>query len=220
MPLFPQKITIEKTLFKEVISEKLYFNDDFTQFSPFQLEGFMNWTQMIEKLYPKYTFNKDKMILERQEPHNITYAYFMEIMLSKVGDPAFKDRIAYFEELLTTDGTLFLTPDVESDRERHPYILTAGLARMGNNFTRKLFEQSSGLASGSIVPIWILLNTAMVVLGFKGEDRMDDSCWLLKNSYPVWLPVGKPNKANSAVVSIRDPIAQYKSLIQFTCTQT
>jgi len=81
-----------------------------------------------------------KMIIERNEPHDITYSYWREIMLSKVGDAAFKDKIAHFEEFAGSDGTIFLQPDKDTTRERHPYIMTGGLARMGNNFTRKLFE--------------------------------------------------------------------------------
>mmetsp|Transcript_15460 Transcript_15460/g.11249 ORF Transcript_15460/g.11249 Transcript_15460/m.11249 type:complete len:163 (+) Transcript_15460:320-808(+) len=161
---------------------------------------------MMARIYPNYVFNNEKMIIERKEPHGVTYNYFREVMLSKLGDPAFKNKVAYFEEIYASDGPFFLQPDAETDRDRHPYVLMTGLARMGSNFTRRLIEEASGLATGSIVPIWTLLNTAMVILGFKGEDRMDDSCWLLKSSYPVWLPVNKPNCANAAAVLTRDPI--------------
>jgi len=47
-------------------------------------------------------------------------------MLSKVGDGAFKEKIAHFEDLLASDGSLLLTPDKDTNRERHPHILAAG----------------------------------------------------------------------------------------------
>jgi len=107
---------------------------------------------MMQKSYPCYYYTNDTGVINRLEPHGITFAYFQDIMLSKVGDEEFKDRIADFEKLLANDGTIFLTPEIPSTRNNNPYVLITGLARSGNNYTRRLFEQVSGLASGSIIP--------------------------------------------------------------------
>jgi len=40
----------------------------------------------MQTYYPNYELNWETKRFERKEPHDITFAYFKDIMLSKAGD--------------------------------------------------------------------------------------------------------------------------------------
>ena len=76
----------------------------------------------------------------------LNYDEVKNLLLSKPGENV--DKIKEFEELLAkNNGSLLLDGKVEAPKA----FFTSSL-RSGNTFSRKLYEQIFGIASGSAVP--------------------------------------------------------------------
>ena len=66
-------------------------------------------------------------------------------------------------------------------------VVYATYPRSGNSLMRKHFENVSGIATGSDMPMHHHANVALQVCGFKGEGIYDDRCWIKKTHYPMTL---------------------------------
>ena len=98
-----------------------------------------------------------------------------------------QDEITNFENLVKENGTIFFD---KSEKVHH--VLLVSFPRCGNTFTRKIFENITGVTTGSDFNTDNCPTMALTILGFKGESVQDDRIWLLKTHYPMSGPLSKP----------------------------
>mmetsp|Transcript_39610 Transcript_39610/g.29248 ORF Transcript_39610/g.29248 Transcript_39610/m.29248 type:complete len:141 (-) Transcript_39610:591-1013(-) len=104
---------------------------------------------------------------------------------------------------------------------RVPKVFIASLMRSGNSMFRKLFEQTSGVVTGTNNRNVSSPQIELICQGFKGEDIIDDQIWFVKTHFPYNYPhLFRPHKGSAAVVIVRNPIDVTVSLLNFLVTNT
>lgn len=88
----------------------------------------------------------------------LNYSKLKNILVSKNID-------VEFESLLSTNNTMFL-----DQTEKVPHVVFVSFPRCGNTFTRKLFENITGVATGSGQKSNLCPTMALTILSFKGES--------------------------------------------------
>jgi len=91
-------------------------------------------------------------------------------------------------------------------------------ARSGNTFLRKLFEQVTGISTGSNFPM--IPATMQQMLGMRGEGYIDGRVWIIKS--PVvspGLPL-EPYSSNKVIMCVRNPLDVFPSMMQLLGTMS
>lgn len=68
--------------------------------------------------------------------------------------------------------------------ESFPKLTYATYPRSGNSFFRKYFETITGLTTGNDIECKYMVNLALQLQGFKGQEVVDDKVWIVKTHYP------------------------------------
>ena len=100
-------------------------------------------------------------------------------------------------------------------------VFIASLMRSGNTYTRKMFEQITGTCTGSNFPNNTSWDAALVMMGFKGQQHVDNQIWGQKSHHPYNYPfIPLPQDGSKAIVIVRNPLDIIVSLFQFSLTGT
>ena len=76
-------------------------------------------------------------------------------------------------------------------------------SRMGSTFSRKYFEEISGVTTGSDMSLD--LTFVFQITHFKGESVIDDSVWITKSHHPFNIFKCKPVCINMILGCVRNP---------------
>lgn len=76
--------------------------------------------------------------------------------------------------------------------------------RSGNTFLRRYIEMLTGITTGADNTLHV--NVALQMQGMKGEDVVDDTCWVIKSHSPWVMPEAPIFHANKAIVIVRNPL--------------
>ena len=92
--------------------------------------------------------------------------------------------------------------------------------RSGNTFLRKYLELLSGIETGA--DNTLSLNVVLQMQGMKGEDIVDDTCWIVKTHSPWIMPEAPVFYCNKMISIVRSPVDVIISLLHMitTCTHT
>lgn len=94
-----------------------------------------------------------------------------------------------------------------------PKVFVASMPRSGNSLIRKLFESITGIVTGSNFTNHSIMNFSLAFQGFKGEGYIDDSIWMVKSHFPLYLPfVTYPHSGSKSLVIVRNPYDSIVSL--------
>ena len=85
---------------------------------------------------------------------------------------------------------------------------------------RKLFENTTGIATGSDMCLRHLANLSLQLAAFKGEGLTDDRCWIKKCHFPLCLPFQPQHDSDIAVICTRNPFDVSPSFFYIMWTQT
>jgi len=110
-------------------------------------------------------------------------------------------------ENVNTDGPTFFLDGQPNETNK---IGLFSYPRSGNSFTRKLVESVTGIASGAVYTL--NTDTDLQMLGFKGEEIVDDTTWMAKCHHPFFLPGSLSYKMNKTILVVRNP---YDVIISF-----
>jgi len=128
----------------------------------------------------------------------------MRIFLSKETDT---EEIKQFEEITAANRPMFLDETINT-----PKIAFASLMRSGNTFYRRLFEEVTGVASGSNIELMSSPQLGFFAQGFHGESIYNDRCFMLKTHFPYVYPFTQPVGISKAIVLVRSPLDVIVSL--------
>ena len=79
-------------------------------------------------------------------------------------------------------------------------------------------ENITGVCTGSNFNCLSTINMALIVEGFKGDGRFDDSVWCVKMHYPYVFPYITPFSATRSVIVVRNPLDVIVSWFQICTT--
>lgn len=100
----------------------------------------------------------------------------MELFKSK--DEALWQKNKWIYDVI---GGVFL----DGERQVGNKITFASFPRSGNTFLRKYLTLLTGVPTGSDNTLHT--DTSMQCSSFKGEDLIDDTCWVTKTHSPWWM---------------------------------
>jgi hypothetical protein len=196
--------------------DEVYFNADYTQYSMVPIEGYMKWSDIMKsKAMAGFKFNRATFQMEIDTATPLNFDMLQRILCNKDRN-ALVDETQHFEENFEKYGPVFL------DKKRKPVtVFIASLMRSGNTYTRKMFEQVTGVCTGSNFPNNTSWDAALLIMGFKGQQHVDDQVWGQKTHHPYMYPFGPlPQSASKAIVIARNPLDVIVSLFQFSLTGT
>jgi len=75
--------------------------------------------------------------------------------------------------------------------------------RSGNSFLRKYLQLLTGLPTGSDNSLHT--DTILQMQGMKGEDLVDDTCWIVKSHFPWIMPFAPRFTVNKILMIVRNP---------------
>lgn len=76
--------------------------------------------------------------------------------------------------------------------------------RSGNTFLRKYLELLTGIVTGADNTLHV--NVSLQMQGMRGEDIVDDTCWVIKSHSPWIMPEAPVFHSNKVVVIVRNPL--------------
>ena len=131
----------------------------------------------------------------------------MELFKSK--DEALWQKNKWIYDVI---GGVFL----DGERQVGNKITFASFPRSGNTFLRKYLTLLTGVPTGSDNTLHT--DTSMQCSSFKGEDLIDDTCWVTKTHSPWWM-IGSPRfSANKVLVIVRNPTESNLSWLHLCST--
>lgn len=98
-------------------------------------------------------------------------------------------------------------------------VVYATYPRSGNSLMRKIFENTTGTATGSDQVLKHTPNVALQFCGFKAEGIVDNRMWINKTHFPFVLPFQKNWESDIAVVCTRYQLDADPSFFYLTYTQ-
>lgn len=78
--------------------------------------------------------------------------------------------------------------------------------RSGNSFFRKYFESITGITTGNDIECKYLVNLALQMQGFKGQEVVDDRVWIVKTHYPDGFSLELDFPTNKVILCVRNPL--------------
>lgn len=101
--------------------------------------------------------------------------------------------------------------------------MLAGFQRTGNTLTRRLMEEVSGLALGSVMSGDNLPNISPQYMGFKGDRYFaDNRVWVYKTHLPLANGFSVPDengyRMGKVVVTVRNPVDAIVSFLNMCAT--
>jgi hypothetical protein len=83
-------------------------------------------------------------------------------------------------------------------------IAFASFPRAGNTFLRKYCELLTGVQTGGDNTLHV--NVILQLQGLKGEDIVDDTCWIVKTHSPYIMPESPKFTCNKMFCIVRNPL--------------
>lgn len=193
----------------------LFANKEFTKFSlQKQSREYLNLEERMIESFEDYELDTNFQLIPKQQKNTINFHDLKNLLLS----PANQAKKQSFIDCAKnkTLNAKFLDEKVKiSGVER---VIYSSVPRSGNSFLRKLFEQISGVSTGSDVSLKNILNLSLQQIGFKGEEIVSDKIWICKSHFPLTLPDDITQSAAKVVICTRNPIDVIVS--EFNCLMT
>ena len=154
----------------------------------------MKFSEAVQKIYPGCVPTKDFRIVSDTAPR-VNLAKLKDILLS-TDQELLKENSWIFEgDSKYLDGT-----DPATQR-----VAFCTMSRSGNSFFRKYLENITGVTTGCALVS--TLTAALFMKGLKGEQTTDNSVWIAKSHYPMFLPtINRPLVTNQIICVVRNPI--------------
>lgn len=105
-------------------------------------------------------------------------------------------------------------------QESCPKLTYATYPRSGNSFFRKYFESITGLTTGNDIECKYLVNLALQMQGFKGQEVVDNRVWIVKTHYPDGFSLELDFDSNKSILCVRNPLDVLASQFSFMFTWT
>ena len=97
-------------------------------------------------------------------------------------------------------------------------IAFCSFPRSGNTFLRKYLQLLTGVPTGSDNTLHT--DTILQMQGLKGEDIVDDTCWIVKSHSPWIMQFAPPFTTNKVLLIIRNPTESNISWLNLCQMQT
>ena len=78
--------------------------------------------------------------------------------------------------------------------------------RSGNTLLRKIFEEVTGISTGTDALLSGYLNSALQLMGFMGEEIYDERVWVVKGHCPSRVTPRVTISTNRVIVCVRNPL--------------
>ena len=125
------------------------------------------------------------------------------------------DRYHSQKELFFGDQARYTTGNSQEQMQ----VVYATYPRSGNSLMRKIFENTTGTATGSDMALKHTPNVALQFCGFKAEGITDERMWINKTHFPFVLPFQWNWESDIAVVCTRYQLDADPSFFYLTYTQ-
>ncbi len=207
-------ITIEAYLVKAYVEEKylLYANEDFSQYSIYEKDGFTDWPTAMALRFPGYKFDQSTLTIENSEDSStIDFEDLKSLLLSTSEDTV---SFKAFQSI-TAIQSIFLNSKVPP-----PKVLYASFMRSGSTLFRKYLESITGIATGSIYPNNYTMNFSLLSSGFKGETHTGNDIWIFKAHHPFLFSQASNPGVHKVMVCVRNPLDVIASFWHLRLTQT
>jgi hypothetical protein len=172
-------------------------------------DSFQTYSQKIETNFQGYFVNPTMVFEPSKDTQVVSFKEYISLLLTK-------DKSKLIEDSWIFEGqSKFLDGEVEV-----PKLTYATYPRSGNSFFRKYFESITGISTGNDIECKYLVNLALQMQGFKGQEVVDDKVWIVKTHYPDGFSVELDYKTNKVILCVRNPLDVLASQFSFLFTWT
>lgn len=152
------------------------------------------FSERFNRIYPGYMLNRQMHVVPKPGTPTINLRKLVSMLKSKDAAELESARWMFDGEFRFLDG----------EPNRSNKVAFCSFPRSGNTFLRKYMELLTGVQTGADNTLHV--NVCLQMQGMKGEDTVDDTCWIIKSHSPWVMPEAPPFTANKMVVIVRNPL--------------
>jgi hypothetical protein len=185
----------------------IYGDKSMYRFTTRAREGFTTFSDVFRQRYPGYLLDTEKHTVYAKSAETLNARDHVALLLSK-------DELLLEKHKDLFDGNARLLDGAPLDVR----LSLTGYVRSGTNFSRRVIEQITGLATGSTNSM--LYGTMTQLLVCKADGICDDRVWFKKSHSPIGLPGtnSEPFECDKLLIIVRNPLDVFFSIFCYRNT--
>ena len=174
--------------------DRFYADKQFEKWSTQAHAGFKKFSEKFEEHFSGYMLDKNMHVVARPTTPVINLIQLTELLKSSDEELWQRAKWMFDRQFRFLDGQ----PNPSNK------IAFCSFPRSGNTFLRKYIELLTGITTGADNTLHI--NICLQMQGMKGEDIVDDTCWVVKSHSPWVMQYAPVFHANKCIVIVRNPL--------------
>lgn len=163
------------------------------------------FSDRFRRIYPGYLLDKKMHVVAGPEVPVLNLKQLQAVLKSS-------DEVLWENSRWMFDGEYRF---LDGEPNKSNKIAFCSFPRSGNTFLRRYMELLTGVTTGADNTLHININLQMQ--GMKGEDVVDDTCWVVKSHSPWVMPEAPVFSANKCIVIVRNPLDTNLSWLHLVC---
>ena len=155
---------------------------------------FERFSERFRRLYPGYLLDRHQHVVAGPETPTLNLRSLMDMLKSS-------DEELYERSRWMFDGEFRFLDGQPNNSNKVAFM---SFPRSGNTFLRRYMELCTGVITGADNTLHV--NVILQMQGTKGEDIVDDTCWIIKTHSPWIMPEAPVFHSNKVICIVRNPL--------------